>query len=161
MRICILYHSETGNTRHVAQHLAIACNAERLIEILDRTKYGRFTRFASQCGKAFSESLTPISPVTVDVAPYDLIVIGSPVWAYKPTPVIHSAIVALTGYTGKPVIGFFTHGGKPGSTEKIFTRWCEQRWLKVAGTVTIHAKEIGNAGKIEEILNLIQSVGST
>ena len=161
MRICILYHSETGNTRHAAQHLASACSAERLIEILDRTRYGRFTRFASQCSKAFNESLAPISPTTIDVAPYDLIVMGSPVWAYRPTPVIHAAINALTGYTGKPVIGFFTHGGRPGSTEKVFTRWCEHRWLKVAGTVTIHTKEIGNEDKIKEILDLIQSVSST
>jgi len=160
MRICILYHSETGNTRHVAQHIASACSAERLIEILDRTTYTRLTGYASRCSKAYSESLTPISPGTIDVAPFDLIIMGSPIWAFKPTPVIHAAVNVLRGYTGKPVIGFFTHGGMPGSAEKIFTRWCEQRWLKVAGTVSIHKKEIEDEKKTGEILKLIKSVGS-
>ena len=158
MKICIIYHSETGNTRHVAQHLESACNAERTIEVLDRSRYSRLTRFFSQCSKARREDLTPISPSTIDVTAYDLIVMGSPVWAFKPTPVIHAAIGALTGHTGKPVIGFFTHGGRPGSTEETFTRWCEQRWLKVAGTITVHANEIENEKKTREIVTMINAV---
>jgi len=160
MKICIIYHSETGNTRHVAQHIASASGAERLIEVLDRAAYNRFTRFLSQCRKARGEELTPISPSNIDVTAYDLIVLGSPVWAFKPTPVIHAAINALTGHTGKPVIGFFTHGGRPGSTGEIFTQWCEQRWLKVAGTVTVDSREIEDGKKTEEIIKIIKSVGN-
>jgi flavodoxin len=158
MKICIIYHSETGNTRHVAQHLASASGAERLIEVLDRTHYHRLTRFLSRCSKAQSEETVPISPATIDVTPYDLIVFGSPVWAFKPTPVIHAAVEALTGCAGKPVIGFFTHGGRPGSSEETFSRWCEQRWLKVAGTIAIHMKEIENEKKTGELLSLIKGV---
>ena len=159
MKICIIYHSETGNTRHVAQHLASACSAERLIEVLDRTHYNRLTRFFNQCSRARSEDLAPITPSTIDVSSFDLIVMGSPVWAFKPTPVIHAAVNSLTGHTGKPVIGFFTHGGRPGSTEETFTRWCEQRWLKVAGTITIHSREIEDEKKTGEIVHLIKSPG--
>lgn len=158
MKICIIYHSETGNTRHVAQHLASACSAERLIEVSDKAKYSPLTRFLSQCRKARSEQTTPISPATIDGAPYDLIVLASPVWAFKPTPVIHGAIEALTGCSGKPVIGFFTHGGMPGKSEETFTRWCEHRWLKVAGTRTIHMKEIENEKKTQELVALIQGI---
>ncbi len=160
MKICIIYYSETGNTRHVAQHVASACGAERLIEVLDKGRYNRLTRFVSRCSKARGEKVTPISPSAIDVAPYDLIVMGSPVWAFKPTPVIHAAIDALTGCSGKPVIGFFTHGGMPGTTEETFTRWCEQRWLKVAGTMTIHMKEIENEKKTQELVKLIKAAGA-
>ena len=159
MKVCIIYHSETGNTRHVAQHIASASGSERLIEVLDRAEYNRVTKFFSQCMKARSEELTSISPSNIDVTAYDLIVLGSPVWAFKPTPVIHAAINALTGHTGKPVIGFFTHGGRPGSTEDTFTRWCEQRWLKVIGTITIHSREIEDEKKTDEIMKIIKSVG--
>src|SRR5512136_2135437 len=144
MRVCIIYHSETGNTRHVAQHLATSHRAERLVEVIDKTGYNRLTGFVSRCSKARREKTTPISPAVIDVTPYDLIVMGSPVWAFKPTPVIHAAINALKGHTGKPVVGFFTHGGMPGETEETFTRWCEDRWLKTAGTLAIHMKEIEN-----------------
>lgn len=160
MKICIIYHSETGNTRHVAQHLASACSAERLIEVLDRSEYTRLTRFVSRCANARGEKVTPISPSVIDVTPYDVIVLGSPVWAFKPTPVIHAAIGALTGHAGKTAIGFFTHGGMPGATEETFTRWCEQRWLKVAGTATIHMNDIENEKKTQDLVALVRAAGT-
>jgi flavodoxin len=160
MKICVIYHSETGNTRHVAQHIASACGAERLIEVLDRAEYNSLTKFISQCGNARGEKTTPISPNTIDIAPYDTVVLGSPVWAFKPTPVIHAAVGALSGYSGQPVIGFFTHGGMPGASEETFTRWCEQRWFKVAGTMTIAAKDIENEKKTKELVSIITAAGT-
>lgn len=160
MKICVIYHSETGNTRHVAQHIASLCGAERLIEVLDQTEYNRLTKFVSQCSRARAEKTAPISPATLDIAPYDTVVLGSPVWAFKPTPVIHAAINALTGYHGQPVIGFFTHGGMPGTSEETFTRWCEQRWLTVAGTMAIPAKDIENEKKTKELVTMIKSAGT-
>ncbi len=160
MKICIIYHSETGNTRHVAQHVATACGAERIIEVLDCTNYNRLTRFVSRCSRARGEKTVPISPAMIDGTSYDLVVFGSPVWAFKPTPVIHAAVNALTGYTGKPVIGFFTHGGMPRTTEETFTRWCEQRGLKVTGTMTINMKEIENEKKTKELVALIKDAST-
>lgn len=161
MRVCIIYHSETGNTRRVAQHLASSHGVERLIEVTDKAQYNRLTGFVVRCSKARGEKTTPISPGVIDVDPYDLIVMGSPVWAFKPTPVIHAAINALKGYAGKPVVGFFTHGGMPGDAEETFTRWCEERWLKTAGTLAIHMKEIDNEKKTQELADIITSAGKS
>ena len=157
MKICIIYHSETGTTRHVAQHLASACTDARLIEVYDRADYVPLTRFMSRCKKARGEETTPIEPASIDVAGYDLIVLGSPVWAFKPTPVIHAALLALKGCEGKPVIGFFCHGGMPGSSEETFTTWCEGRTMQVRGTITIHRKEIENEKKTKEILTMVSA----
>ncbi len=161
MKICIIYHSETGNTRHVAQHLASACSDARLIEVYDRADYMPLTRFMSRCKKARGEEMTPIEPSSTDVSGYDLIVMGSPVWAFKPTPVIHAAIHALNGCEGKPVIGFFCHGGMPGSSEETFTKWCEGRRMQVRGTMTIHMKEIENEKKTKEILTMVSAATRT
>ncbi len=159
MKVCVIYHSETGNTRHVAQHIAEGCGAERLIEVLDRAEYGRLGKFLSRCSKARGEETTPISPAAINIADYDIIVLGSPVWAFRPTPVIHAAVNALTGYVGQPLIGFFTHGGMPGKTEETFTRWCEDRWFKVAGTMTIPMKEIEDEKKTRELVAMIRAAG--
>ena len=51
MKICIIYHSETGTTWHVAQHLASACTDARLIEVFDRADYVPLTRFMSRAKK--------------------------------------------------------------------------------------------------------------
>jgi hypothetical protein len=66
MKICIIYHSESGNTRHVAQHLASACDAH-LVEISDRIPYMRLTRFLVLCKKARGEEKTEIEPAALEV----------------------------------------------------------------------------------------------
>ena len=40
-----MYHSESGNTRHVAQHIASACDG-KLIEITDKASDNRLTQAA-------------------------------------------------------------------------------------------------------------------
>jgi len=99
MKICIIYHSETGYTRRVAQHIASAFDAQ-LIEVTDTVSYNRLTRFLVLCKMANREEKTVIEPASVDISDFDLVVFGSPVWAFKPTPVIHAAIDGLKGCMG-------------------------------------------------------------
>jgi hypothetical protein len=48
----------------------------------------------------------------------------------------------------------------PGTSEETFTRWCEQRWFKVAGTMTIAAKDIENEKKTKELVSIITAAGT-
>jgi len=41
------------------------------------------------------EEKTVVEPAYVDISGFDLVVFGSPVWAFKPTTVIHAAIDGL------------------------------------------------------------------
>jgi len=157
MKICIIYHSETGNTRHVAQHLASACGDPRLIEVSDRRDYLPLTQFLIRCKKARDEEMTPIEPSTIDVTGYDIIILGSPVWAFKPTPVIHAAIDALKGCEEKTTVGFFTHGGMPGTSEETFSQWCIARGMQIAGTMAIHMKDIENEKKTKELAAVVNA----
>jgi flavodoxin len=157
MKICIIYHSETGNTRHVAQHLSAACGDPRIIEVHDRAEYSRLTQFLSRCKKARGEETTPVEPLSIDVSGYDLVVLGSPVWAFKPTPVIHAAIDALKGCEDKSALGFFTHGGMPGSSDKTFRRWCKRRRMQVSGTMAIHMKDIENEKKTHDLAAMVNT----
>lgn len=118
MKICIIYHSETGNTRHIAQHLASACDGQ-LVEVHDRALYSTLTRFLLRCKKARSEDPTPIEPAAIDVSAYDLLVFGSPVWAFKPTPAIHAAIAALKGCEGKRAVAFLPTADDRGRPKSV------------------------------------------
>lgn len=154
MKICIIYHSETGNTRHVAQHIASAFDAQ-LIEVCDTASYFNLTRFLVRCKMARSEEKTTIAPASVDVSEYDLVVIGSPVWAFKPTPVIHAAIDGLNGCIGKPAVAFSTHGGRPGKTDETFKKWIEGRGMVLVAETNIHQKDIENEKKTKELVTLV------
>jgi len=154
MKICIIYHSESGNTRHVAQHIASACDA-KLIEITDTARYNRLTRFLMVCKKARGEEKTTIEPASIDVSGYDQLVFGSPVWAFKPTPAIHSAIDAVKGCEGMKATAFFTHGGRPGQTAEVLQRWIEARGMKCVGNANIHQNDVENEKKTKELISIL------
>lgn len=156
MKICIIYHSETGNTRHVAQHLSSAFDS-KLVEINDVAHHSQLTRFLVWCKMARGEELTKTEPESVDVSEYDLIVFGSPVWAFKPTPAIHTAIVNLKGCMGKPAVAFSTHGGRPGQTDEIFKKWIESRGMVLAAVTSINQNDIENDKITKELVALVSS----
>ena len=156
MKLCIIYHSETGNTRHVAQHIASPFNAN-LIEVCDTASYFQLTRFLVRCKMARSEEKTTIAPASLDVSGYDLIVFGSPVWAFKSTPVIHAAIDELKGCMGKPAVAFSTHGGRPGQTDETFKNWIEDRGMVPVAVTNIHQNDIENEKKIKELVALVHA----
>jgi len=158
MKICIIYHSETGHTRHVAQHVASAFDST-LIEIRDTASYFQMTRFLVRCKMARGEEKTTVTPASVDVSGYDLIVFGSPVWAFKPTPVIHAAIDCLAGCVGKPAVAFSTHGGRPGQTDDTFKKWIEARGMVPAAITNIHQNDIENEKKTKDLIALVRAPG--
>jgi multimeric flavodoxin WrbA len=156
MKICIIYHSETGNTRHVAQHIASAFDSQ-LIEVTDTQSYNRLTRFLVLCKMANREDKTVIEPASVDISGFDLVVFGSPVWAFKPTPVIHAVIDGLKGCMGKPAVAFSTHGGRPGKTDEIFKKWIEGRGMVPVAITNIHQNDIENQKRTKELVALVRA----
>ncbi len=156
MKICIIYHSETGNTRHVAQHLSSAFDS-KLIEVSETASHSQLTRFLVWCKMARGEELTKIRPESIDVSDYDLVVFGSPVWAFKPTPAIHTSITMLKGCMGKPAVAFSTHGGRPGQTNEIFKKWIEARGMVFAGVTNINQKDVENVKMNKELVALVSS----
>jgi len=156
MKICIIYHSETGNTRHVALHIASVFDA-KLIEVIDTASYFQLTHFLMQCKMARGEEKTTISPASVDVSGYDLIMFGSPVWAFKPSPVIHAAIDSLKGCMGKPALAFSTHGGRPGQTDNILKKWIEARGMVVVAITNIHQNAIENEKMTGELIAIVRA----
>lgn len=154
MKICIIYHSETGNTRHVAQHLASVCDG-KLVDITDTACYNSITRFIVRCKMAQMEDKTTIEPSSLDVSSFDQIIFGSPVWAFKPTPAIHAAIDALKGCEGKKATAFCTHGGRPGQTSEIFQKWIEARGMRCVGNACIHQNDIENEKKNRELAAIL------
>lgn len=156
MKICIIYHSESGNTRNVAQHIAPVFDA-KMIEVCDEASYLPLTRFLVRCKMARGEEKTPIAPASADVSEYDLVVFGSPVWAFKPTPVIHAAIDSLKGCMGKPAVAFFTHGGRPGQTDETFKSWIEQKGMVLVAVTGIHQNDRENEKTTQDLVSLVRA----
>ncbi|MDD1662097.1 MAG: NAD(P)H-dependent oxidoreductase [Methanomicrobiales archaeon] len=157
MSVCIVYHSETGNTKKVAETVAKATGAT-LIPVKDLANYNRITMYLLGGPKAHKGEKAAIEPSRIDVSAYDLIVVGSPVWAWRPTPGANAAIAALSGCEGKKGMVFATCGGKPGDTLAIMRQALEERKVKVEGAFSFSKKELGDEKKLGEFVDAIKKI---
>ena len=156
MKICIIYHSYSGITRGVAEKIQAACGGD-LVEVRPKENYTTLTAYMKGCKRARNEERDPITPEVIDVAPYDRLVIGTPVWAFKATPPINAAVAALKGCEEKSTVLFATCGGMPGETLPILRRALEERGVTVAGEEVFSRREIGDPKKLESLIAMVKA----
>ena len=146
MKICYIYHSETGNTRSVVDRCCAATGGDR-IEVQDLQHYSRISKYLVGAGRAAKGLSDPIEPAEIDVSGCDLLVIGSPVWSGKPTPAINAAIQALKGCEGKNSILFVTCGGSARDALTLMKTALEGRGMSVAASVEFTRKISATRGR--------------
>lgn len=91
MKTLIVYYSLTGNTEYAAKQLAEQVNADlvKLKPDSEPPKQGRMM-FVKGGYSALFHSLPKLEPLGLDPQAYDLVIIGSPVWAGTYAPAIGS-----------------------------------------------------------------------
>jgi len=109
MKSLVLYYSRTGNTRRVAKKIASLLGAEEE-EIKDVKKRSGFLGYVGAGIDALFSKPTQIAPLAHNVADFDLIVIGTPVWAGRMTPAVRT-FLQRSELRGKKVALFCTTGG--------------------------------------------------
>jgi hypothetical protein len=101
-----------------------------------------------------------IEPPMINVSAFDLVVVGSPVWAWKPTPAANAAIATLTGCEGKKGMVFATSGGAPRDTLDVMKQALAGRGLKVVGAFHYSMKELGDEKKLKEFVDAIRGASA-
>ncbi len=109
MKCLVVYYSRTGKTRFVAENIATQLNAD-IEEIVDQKKRAGKLGWIMAGKDASRKSLTEISSATKLSKDYDLIVIGTPIWAWSPTPAVRTYI-KQNSLSGKRVALFYTSDG--------------------------------------------------
>ncbi len=110
MKTLIAYYSRTGNTKQVAETLAEKLDAD-IDEIKDMKDRSGIVGWLMGGKDAFRENTTEIA-FKKDPKDYDLVVIGTPVWAGTMTP----AVRMYLKNNFKKVAFFCTYGGSEGKT---------------------------------------------
>ena len=155
MSVCIIFHSETGTTRAVAQRLAAATGGD-LVEVRDLAGYSKAGMYLKGAPRALRGELAAIEPALIDVSGYDAVVVGSPVWAFNPTPAANAAVAALRGIEEKPAAVFCTSRGAPGKTLDRMRAMLVDRGAKVRGAVSFTDRDLQKAGAVEALVDLVQ-----
>ena len=122
MKTAVVFYSLDGNCALVAEEIKKSLNAELIqLYIKDEKKRGKVGTLFWGVGMVFSRKKPPLKPYTFDPSAYDLIIIGTPVWAGTPAPPIQT-FIAGAGITGKKIALFVCHmGGKKDALNKFKT----------------------------------------
>lgn len=111
MSTLIVYFSLEGNTAYIADELARRLEADTL-RLVPREAYhtGGFKKYFWGGKSAVMSEAPELEPYDVDPAGYDLIILGTPVWAGRCTPPLRTFLTRHR-LTGKRVAAFACASG--------------------------------------------------
>ena len=110
MKSLVVYYSRTGNARFVAETIAAEVGADTE-EVIDLKKRSGIIGFLGGGSDARRGKETKIAPTIKSPVDYDLLIIGTPVWAGRPTPAIRT-FLKKNDLSEKKVAVFVAQGGK-------------------------------------------------
>jgi flavodoxin len=109
-KILVVFYSRSGTTRRVAQALseALKCDLEEITEPKPRTGFLGYIRSLLEARR---KRPSIIAPKKHDVSSYDLVAIGTPVWAWSLSSPVRAYLTATASQL--PEVAFCcTLGGK-------------------------------------------------
>lgn len=151
---CVIFYSYSGITRRVAEGIRNASGCD-LIEVKTRNPYTSFSAYTTGVLRSRKMECDPIEPAEIDVSGYDFLIIGTPVWAWKPTPAINGAVRALRGCEGKMAVIFTTCSTQPGEALPILSRALADRGVRVMAEISLDAEDTKNPEAGGELLRRI------
>ena len=111
MKALVTYYSYSGNTDKIAKMFARILETRGEIHLQRLKPATEIKGFIGQCMAAKKGEKTILEQgVRLDATSYDLILIGSPVWLFAPTPAINTFLENLSGLKNKRVIILLTSG---------------------------------------------------
>lgn len=135
-RTLVAYFSATNNTENIANHIAAVRNAD-LYEIVPQIPYtSADLNYNNNSSRANQEQNDPaarpaISGAVEDMAQYDVIFLGYPIW-HGQAPRIISTFLESYDLSGKTIVPFCTSGSSPigSSARNIQSLASGAQWLE-------------------------------
>ena len=125
-KMLVVYYSwSNGNTKRIAEQLTNGTGAD-IARIETAEPYSGSHEDVVEQGKREVEAgfKPQINPISVNLADYDVIAIGTPTWWYTMAPAVLT-FLTTNDFTGKTVIPFMTNGGWPGHVIKDMKDKCK------------------------------------
>ena len=134
MKILIAFYSRTGNTEAAAGTMAEALrgsgNEVKVLRI--KPKKEMKARQYDKNGKKVE-----LATKSVDLKPYDLVLVGTPVWNFSPTPIVTAYLRNQRNVKGKKFALFTTCSALSGTTMLKMSNILSTKGAKVIGSLTI------------------------
>jgi len=148
MRSIVVYYSYTGKTHHAAQLITniIKGKGGDILPVRIRPLKEE-KNFLMQCAGSFFAKKPELYRTLLDLKNFDRIIIGSPVWAFKPAPALNTFLDKCSSMEGKSVICFVTYASGAGKNKalELMKKNCVSKGARVIGTLSF-----GNTESDEE-----------
>jgi len=147
MQALVVYYSRTGNTKKVGDGIAkeLQCDSEELVDTVNRS--GPIGWLASG-RQAMKKELTKIKPIQKETAMYDLVIIGTPIWAGDMSSPVRTYLAENTEKLKK--VAFFCTERNRGD-EAAFKSMEGLCGKKPAGTLAVKAKDISDGSYMDKV----------
>jgi flavodoxin len=147
MQALVVYYSRTGHTKKIGDELAKALPADAE-EIVDTANRAGPVGWLMSGREGSGRKLATIQPVKKDPANYDIVVIGTPVWAANMSSPVRTYISENKAKFKN--IAFFCTEGSTGS-EKTFAEMEEVIGKKPKATLTITTADLKSGSDADKM----------
>lgn len=112
----IVYFTYTNNTKTIAEQIQKKLNCD-IIQIETKIPYSKdYQTVVNDNNNSETSNYIPeIKDINIDLKKYDTIILGTPVWWYRPAPAIR-AFLTKYDLRNKTIIPFATNAGWLGKT---------------------------------------------
>ena len=114
MKVGIVFYSYSGNTRRVAEIFRDELAKSNQVDLLEIKALDESRNFFMQCLRARRKTRAKIEDIKFDLSDYDLVMFGTPVWAFEPAPALWTYFDKCSGIKDKKTVLFITYGSGSG-----------------------------------------------
>lgn len=160
MKILIAYYTRSGNTEKAANTIdSILSEREEQVTI-EKIKPLKEEGVIAGSLKAILRYEVPIMNQKLDVSEYDLIIVGTPMWAASPAPAVNSYLADITGLAGKDT-AFFVMSGTSYGRLAAGSMGCRihKKGGRIKGSCTFTSEDVSSQDALRSIAeNFIRSI---
>ncbi len=156
MKTLVVYYSRSGTTKKIADEICDKMNCD-IEEIIDNKNRKGLFGWLIAAFDARSKKLTVIENIKNDPSKYDLVIMGTPIWAGLMAPALRTYINQNKNQF-KKVAFFCTHGGS--GELKTFKDIEDSTGIKPISKLGISAKDLqtGYEDKLKEFILEINKI---
>ncbi|WP_158668946.1 flavodoxin family protein [Bradyrhizobium guangdongense] len=153
-RILVVYYSRTGATRKVAQSLsdALSCDSEEITEAGSRNGIFGYLRSVMEARRQIPSR---IAATVRDPSLYDVVVIGTPVWAWSLSSPVRAYLLA--NRSSLPAVAFFCTLGGAGS-DQVFGQMRELVGKRPLDCLFVAARDVASVNYAPRLATFVEAI---
>ncbi len=157
MKTLIVYFTRTNTTRLIAEELGKAL-AVPVEEIIDKQNWSGLLGYLKAGRAAMQNGKSEIEDFKSNIADYEMLIIGSPVWAGNMPPAIRAFIEKYKNDIKRLAV-FTTQGGE--RRQRIFSEISALSGKDLAAELLLTTKQIRLASYQENLHKFIEKIGQS